>query len=133
MFQIPYPTDDTYNPTTSPGVCDVLRRVTVYCETDDETKAASYTVAVMDAVCAGDYDAIIFERHFPTDLAKVPVLKGNSHDSVTDLPLVLQDELSALTAIVNSSSQQRKMYMVGVIHFVFPCERAYLLFACCVF
>jgi len=137
MFQIPYPNDElhpqkdgtTYDPTQCTGVCDVLKELTVFVDGpkgDEEayTEVWSPTVAAMEAVCAGDHDALLFGRYSTTTSGVLPTLKGNSDDSVTDLPLILQRELGHLTSTVNSSIQERKLFAVGGTHLVLACVRA---------
>jgi hypothetical protein len=129
MFQVPYPNDSTYDPTRTTDVCDVLKALTVFVDGpkgDEETYAevTSPTVAAMEAVCAGDHDALLFGRYSTTTSGVLPKLKGNSDDSVTDLPLILQRELGHLTNTVNSSIQERKLFTVGGTHLVLACVRA---------
>ena len=126
VFQVPYPKEVNFDPTEPGGVCpafEALRRPAGEGGGEEEEgDDAPPIVAVMQATLRGDDDATIYNRLFATGL---PTLKGTHLDTITDLPITLQTEITRVGDFLNASTRTRKTYMVGVQRVVLDCVRSF--------
>jgi len=107
--KVPYPLDEKYNATLVVGVCDTLNAVRVV---DGKGKLAKVRPVIMDLieeVWSGKKDAIIYGRH---KFKGLPKLQGNQNDSLVDLPLVIQQELTNISQLVTDYIATWKIYKV---------------------
>ena len=113
ISKVPYPTSAAFDPTADVGVCAEFALAK---DQTPATKRGTHIVDTMESVYAGERDADIFARYAEQ---KLPSLKGNHKDSVTDLPLCIQDGLQVITRRLAACAQQRKQYKVCSLRFFF--------------
>ena len=107
-IQIPYPADKDFDPTAEQGVsCPAFAAVRTATPVPNNR---THLVDVMREVFDGERDADIFAR-YESDTA-LPKLKGNHLDSVTDLPLGIQEGLQEITANLNQRLNGLAIYRV---------------------
>ena len=131
VFQVPYPDVVDFDPTTPGGVCaafEALRVPEQEFDEDEGDHVVPPVVAAMSAALRGDDDANIYDRLFPVGL---PTLKGTHHDTITDLPIRLQKEITEVTDILTASCRSRKMYRVRVQRVVLVCVRSFHFVCVC--
>jgi hypothetical protein len=138
VSQVPYPVVENFDPTT-PGVCAEFEALVVP-DTDadvdfttgEEEGEATMTppiVSVMLATDLGDEDASIYERRFGN--GGLPKLKGTHNDTVTDLPLRLQRELTIVSDGMTAAGKGVKTYKVRVQRVVLVCVRSFYFVCVC--
>ena len=110
MLKVPYPMDTDYNATLEVGICDKLNALRVVKDNDGNLeRERPKIVSLMAQVDAGREDATIYGRHRAQGLPKI---YGNQNDSLVDLPLVLQQELTTISGIVTAYVGTWKNYKV---------------------
>ena len=124
-FQVPYPDVVNFDPTTPGGVCAafeaLLRPDDEEGDEDEGDDGPPSIVKAMSATLRGNDDASIYDRLLAVGL---PTLKGTHHDTITDLPIRLQSELTRVTDTFTASIRSRKTYKVRVQRVVLVCVRS---------